>query len=99
MTTVKITRIVLNWDMRQRHKIRTGRAARSLKKGEVLVAFNRAQTMARIIDCVGAVHDYYCSDGRFDVNGLRKMVKDGIFLELRVGQSEKSAMSRLELAA
>jgi hypothetical protein len=99
MAVVRITHLIVGWDMRQRHKLRKGKKANSLKPGECLVAFNRSQKMARIIDCTGAIHDYYADEGRFSVDRLKKEVKAGIYLDLRVGQSEKRKVSKIERAA
>lgn len=99
MSVVRITHIIDGWDMRQRHKLRKSRRANALKAGECIVAFSRSRKMARIIDSVGAIHDYYAEEGRFSVDRLQKEVRAGIYLELRVGQSERKKVARLDLAA
>ncbi len=99
MAIVRITHIIVGWDMRQRHKLRKSKKAARLKPGECLVAFNRSQKMARIIDSAGAIHDYYADEGRFSVDRLKKEVKAGIYLELRVGQSERKKVAQIERAA
>jgi len=99
MSTVRITRIIPNWDMRIKHKLREGRAANKLKSGEVLVAFNRRRTQARLIDSAGGVHDYYVETGQFDIGALKDMVKSGFHLDLTIGRSERIAVVRLGLAA
>jgi len=100
MQRVRIARVVANWDMRRKHDLREGKAAEVLRKGEVLVAFNVRRDMARIIDCVGAVHDYYANRGvKFDVGILERMTQEGIFLELEVGRSEVQKARKLKLVA
>ena len=97
---VLIVRVIANWDMRRKHDLREGRAASALLRGEVLVAFNVRRNMARIIDCVGAVHDYYADRGvRFDVGVLERMTQVGISLELVVGRSEVVRARKLKLVA
>ena len=96
---VKIVRIVPNWDMRKKHALRLGRVANKLRHGEVLVAFNLTRKMARIIDSVGAVHDYYAEAGQFSIDMLKKECKAGLSLELTIGRNEKRRVTRLGLAA
>lgn len=97
---VHIVRIVEEWDMREKHRLREGRNAKRLHAGEVLLAFNRALDMARFIDCEGGVHDYYADDRvRFDVDELRRMIHRGFHVDLEVGRSEIARAHELSIAA
>lgn len=98
-SVVKVVKIIPNWDMRNKHKLREGRAANQLRNGEVILAFNRKRTMARFIDAVGAVHDYYAETGRFSLDMLKKEMRTGLYIELRVGQNERRRIMKLGLAA
>lgn len=98
---VKVVHVVKDWDMRVRHRLRDGRRGSSLKRGQCLVAFNRAKNMARIIDAVGAVHDYYADKGEeYDLDLLAKHLKAGLFVDLQVGRHEAvKGVVRLRRAA
>ena len=98
MSSLLISRIVDGWDMRKRHSLR--RKAWRIKKGEVLLAFNVRQTIARFVDAEGGVHDYYAPKGEmFDVPTLYDYVKSGIGVSLVVGASEESKADALRLVA
>lgn len=100
MPRLRITRIIETWDMRRRHKLRHKPSAKNLRAGEVLLAFNARQTIARFIDCQGGVHDYYAAKGEmFDVNTLAREVSLGLSVELVVGQSEREKADALRLVA
>ena len=76
-------KIVQNHDMRQRHGLRNSRAALLLKPGQCIIAINRRRSIGRIIDCVGAIYDYYEEPGRaIDVQRLKEMVREGWGVEL-----------------
>ena len=97
-TRLRITRIIETWDMRKRHVLR--KRFMNLNAGEVLLAFNSAQTIARFIDCEGGSHDYYAPKGElFDVDSLTDMVSNGIHVRLEVGYSERSRAAALHIAA
>lgn len=86
---VKVVHVIQDWDMRVRHKLRDGRKGSSLKRGQCLVAFNRSRNMARIIDAVGAVHDYYADKGEeYDLELLAKHLQAGLYVELQIGRHE-----------
>jgi len=97
MSKLRITRIVEAWDMRKRHVLRKRYV--NLHAGEVLLAFNNTQTIARFIDAEGGSHDYYAPKGEmFDVNELAKMVRSGLSVDLVVGQSERQKAQYLRVA-
>lgn len=80
--SLQIVRVVDGWDMRMRHKLRE-QALKELKYGACLVALNGKRTMARIVDGVGGVHDYYADAGvRFDIDGLSHMLTQGMKVRL-----------------
>ena len=87
---IKIVHVEPGWDMRLKHALREGIRAQRLKPGQCLVAFNRALTQARIIDCEGGVHDYYADQGvEYDLEELAAQLKRGLFVELEVGRHER----------
>lgn len=89
-STVQIVHLVKDWDMRLRHSLREGRKASGLKRSQALLAFNRAGTMARIIDASGAVHDFYAEAGEeFDVTAVSNQLSYGFNVTLKVGREEK----------
>ena len=97
---LRVTKLLTDWDMRERHKLREGRASNKLSKGECVVAFNRSRTQARMIDSAGGIHDYYTDPGdEFDLGMLGEMMKAGIFVEFAVGRSERRKASHLRVAA
>lgn len=81
-SSLSIARVVDGWDMRVRHSLRD-KALKGLKYGQCLVALNGKRTMARVIDCVGGVHDYYADPGmRFDMETLSQMLTQGFKVRL-----------------
>lgn len=81
---VQVSKLTLNQDMRGIHKLREKH--KHLTNGSCLIAFNTAQTIARIIDWKGGVHTYYCEDGHiFDLDTLSILVKQAFFIELVPG--------------
>lgn len=97
---LKITRIIEVWDMRERHRLRRKPSAQHLKPGEVILAFNGKQTIARFIDAAGGVHDYYAAKHeRFDVEVVRQYVQQGLRVDLQVGTSERDKADALQLVA
>jgi hypothetical protein len=100
ITALRITNIIERWDMRGVHKLRTGRPARSLKRGQCLIAFNKAMTIGRIIDEAGGVHTYYAEPREsFDIDSLSALVHRGFWIELRVGQTARAKAAELKHAA
>lgn len=98
MSRLRITKIFESWDMRKRHALRRKPSALNLKGGEVLLAFNARQTIARFIDCQGGVHDYYADKREmFDVTQLTQLVRAGLAVDLTVGTSEREKAQQLEL--
>ena len=80
--SLTIARVIDGWDMRMRHALRE-KALKGLKHGQCFVALNGRRTMARIIDCVGGVHDFYADPGmRFDMQTLSQMCVQGFKVKL-----------------
>ena len=99
-TKVRITSIVESWSMNKIHALREDSRAIALKRGEALVAFNRKNTIARVIDCIGGVHTYYAEPKTiFDMQTLSDMVERGFWIELTVGAKARKTAKRLKLAA
>lgn len=100
MTSVRVRHVVKDWDMRRKHALREGAKANGLKRGQCIVAFNRALTMARIIDCEGGVHDYYADQGVvYDLALVRDQLRRGLLVVLDVGRHEAVAgVARLRAA-
>ena len=89
---VKVLHVVKAWDMRKKHALREGIRAAKLKRGQCLVAFNRALDMARIIDSEGGVHDYYADKGeQFDLQAVRGRMERAMFVDLDVGKHDSVA--------
>lgn len=73
---VRVTRIHRDTDLRAVHKTRTRTV---LSPGEAELFLNRAKTIARLIDSVQAVHNYYAPKGEeFDTVLLNDMVRAGL---------------------
>ena len=98
---VKVVHVESEWDMRKKHALRESRKANRLTRGQCLVAFNGALTMARIIDSEGGVHDYYADRGvKFDLAVLKEMIQQGFAVDLDVGKTTSvRAAPRLRAAA
>lgn len=97
---LRVAKLMTEWDMRERHKLRESRASNGLAHGECVVAFNRARTQARVIDCAGGIHDYYTDPGdEFDLKSLSELMLEGIFIEFAIGKSERRKASHLRIAA
>ena len=97
---VRITSIVDAWSMNKIHALREDSRSIALKRGEALVAFNRKGTIARIIDCVGAVHTYYAEPKTvFDIQTLSDLVERGFWIQLSVGAQARKQAKKLKMAA
>lgn len=93
---VRITKVIEDWNMQHRHKLRR-RYSSHLRAGEVVLCLNRKRTIARLVDSAGGLHDYYAAKGqRFDLEGVQQMVRQGLRLELIIGVSERR---HLDIAA
>lgn len=80
--SLSIARVVDGWDMRMRHSLRE-KALKGLKHGQCLVALNGKHTLARVIDNVGGVHDYYADPGqRFNIDAVSQMMQMGVKVKL-----------------
>ena len=65
-----------------------------------MIAFNKRQTIGRIIDWEGGVHTYYAEKGEmFDLDSLRELVKAAFYVDLTPGTNAKRAAKDLNLAA
>jgi hypothetical protein len=97
---VRITSIVDDWSMNKIHALRDDSRAAALKRGEALVAFNRRLTIARIIDCTGAVHTYYAEPKTvFDIETLSGLVDRGFWMKLSVGARARRIARKILKAA
>lgn len=98
---VRIDDIVEKWDMRGVHKLRERVALRKLKQGSCIVAFNKAQSIARIVDWKGGVHTFYCEKNEFfDLTSLKAFVKAAFYVEIEPGANAKRQAKELyEVAA
>jgi hypothetical protein len=86
--------------MNKIHALREDSRAIALKRGEALVAFNRKGTIARLVDCVGAVHTYYAEPKTvFDIQTLSALVERGFWIQLTVGASAREKAKKLRMAA
>ena len=95
---VKVMKIVQDQDMRGVHKFRN--KYKRLDPGSCIIGFNRAQTMARIIDWKGGVHTYYCEKGHiFDLDTLQVMVRSAFYVDLQPGATAVVQAERLWEAA
>ena len=98
--TLRIVSIIENWDMRGVHKLRTGREATALSRGQCLVAFNKAMTIGRIVDVAGGIHTYYTEPKEiFDIDSLSARVTRGFWVALRVGKATQQAARKLRRVA
>ena len=87
--TVTITRILTDCDLRRVHKPRHHHSAH-LRHHQAVLLINRDKTRARIIDSVGACHNYYAPTGeQFDVDAVRKLMREGLGIETTTGQVRK----------
>jgi len=85
----RMVHLIENQDMRTKHDLLQGKKARSLKRGQCLVALNSAQTIARVVDYVGGLHEYHAVEGeRFSLARITDLMRQGIGLELAVGVHE-----------
>ena len=97
---IRITAIVDEWSMNRIHALREDKRARRLQTGEALVAFNKKLTIARFIDCTGAVHTYYSDPHEvFDLATLSHLVESGFWVELEVGRQVRKKAAKLHLLA
>lgn len=98
MSVVKVTRILLDQDLRSIHKLRAGH--QTLRKGACFMAFNKAQNMVRIVDCEGGVHSYWSPDRQlFDIDEVQRLVMRGWNVELDLGRSTEQTIDQMwELA-
>lgn len=90
----KVVHVQDGWNMSFTHELRTSPRAEKLKSGECIVAINVAETIARVIDCEGGVHNYYAPEGvKFDVKTLSDMMLRGIGIELEVAPKRKAMVA------
>ena len=72
LTNVCVTKVINNTDMRGVHKLR---AKVRCRPGEAWLFFNKAFTMARLVDSVHGVHTYYAPKGQlFDFHAVATAV-------------------------
>lgn len=83
MSTVTVVDVRAEHDMRWKHHLRGSLPVRRLKPGQVIVCINRAETMARVVDHRGGVHDYWTDDDApFDVDAISEYMRQGIGVTL-----------------
>ena len=87
MHTVTIKKLITDWDMRKVYDLQSHASVGRLDNSEVLLALNKARTIARFIDNEEGVHTYYAPPRtRYDVNALHEIATAaiGITLERKV---------------
>ena len=87
---LRIVGIILEWNMNSIHSLRKRAEQYPLARNQCLIAFNRKQTIARIIDCMGGVHTYYSEKNQaFDVEELNNLVHDSFHVSIYVQKNDK----------
>jgi hypothetical protein len=78
MTTIRVTQLITDVDMRPTRALIDGRLRlfSKLSRGQIALLVNRACTMARFIDCEKTIHTMYAGAGeKFDLATIENMVK------------------------
>ncbi len=98
-STVRVTQIKENWDMRSTHPMRA-LGKRGLKPGEVSLFLNKRRTIAKLVDCEGGLYQHWCeATERFDLELIRQRVAIlGLELTVNGTQAQRKA-KRLQAAA
>lgn len=87
--TLTVAAVKSDHNMTYRHELRSSPQAQRLKPGQCFVAFNSLLTIARIIDFMGGIHDYYAPDGeQFDTQMLSNMMQKGIGVEFTIDKKK-----------
>jgi hypothetical protein len=72
--TVTVVSVTLEADLRKIHAYRK-RWTRKLKGRQAVLLVNRAKDRARLVDSVGACHNYYAPEGQqFDTREIERQV-------------------------
>jgi hypothetical protein len=78
MTTVRVTQLITDVDMRPTRALISGRfkVFNKLGRGQIALLVNRACTIARFIDSEKTIHTMYAEKGeQFDLGTIEDMVK------------------------
>jgi len=78
-TTVRVTKVILDVDMRKCKWLVFGKHGylQRLGRGQVVLLLNRACTIARFVDCERTIHTMYADEGEaFDTATIEKMVQE-----------------------
>jgi hypothetical protein len=77
-TTVRVTQLISDVDMRPTRSLISGKfkIINKLGRGQIALLVNRACTIARFIDSEKTIHTMYADEGeQFDLNTIEDMVK------------------------
>jgi len=95
MHTVTIKRLVTDWDMRKVYDLQHHASVGRLDDSEVLLALNKARTIARFIDNEEGVHTYYAPPHtRYDANALHEIATAAIGITLSRTVKGKAKLRR-----
>jgi len=78
MTTVRVTQLITDVDMRTHKGLISGRfkVFNKLGRGQIALLVNRAGTIARFVDSQKVVHTMWAEKGeQFDIDTIEEMVK------------------------
>lgn len=85
----RMVHLIEGCDMRSKLELLQSRKAKALKRGQCIVAINGAQTIARVVDYVGGLHEYRAREGeQFSLGAITDLMRQGIGLELNIGVHE-----------
>ncbi len=99
-TVVMVKRIVTDWDCRRIRALQAIGERNRLKPREVVLAFNRSLTMARLVDASGSILTVYSDDGNvFDVDTLLAAQEETFGITLRLSRMGKVVPFRPRKAA
>ncbi len=89
-TVVMVKRIITDWDCRRIRALQVIGDRNKLKAREVILAFNRALTMARVVDGRGSILTVYADRGHvFDVDTLLDDTEESFGISLRLSRLGK----------
>ena len=89
-TVVMVKRVITDWDCRRIRALQAVGDRNRLKAREVVLAFNRALTMARLVDAAGSILTVYADAGLvFDVDTLLAAQEETFGITLRLSRMGK----------
>ena len=89
-TVVMVKRIITDWDCRRIRALQAVGDRNKLKGREVVLAFNKALTMARVVDSRGSFLTVYADYGHvFDVETLLDANEESFGISLRLSRMGK----------